>query len=107
MKTRPTPREQTSADCRTIGAATGESCVLTASGSRNGPHGGRNLLVTEAPEKSQGAIIKCAVNAAKKKEKDSYAARLAHLKKELAHPHLTKSVREKATKKQIASWSAG
>jgi hypothetical protein len=43
----------------------------------------------------------------KKKEKESDASLLARLKKELAKPKLSKSVREKATKKQIASWKAG
>ena len=43
----------------------------------------------------------------KKKEKESDAAVLARLRKELAKPHLAKSVRENATKKQIASWNAG
>jgi hypothetical protein len=45
----------------------------------------------------------------KKKKKKSDAAFLglvAGLKKELAKPQLTKSVREMATKKQIASWNA-
>ena len=41
----------------------------------------------------------------KKKRKKSYAAVLTRLRKELATPYLTKSVREKATKKQIASWN--
>jgi len=40
------------------------------------------------------------------KKKKSDAALLARLKRELAKPHLTKSVREKATKKQLASWNA-
>ena len=42
------------------------------------------------------------------KEKNSDAAFLAlvaWLKKELLKPQLTKSVREQATKKQIASWT--
>jgi CRP-like cAMP-binding protein len=43
----------------------------------------------------------------KKKEIESDAALLARLRKEAAKPCLTKSVREKATKKQIASWNAG
>ena len=43
----------------------------------------------------------------KKKEKESCAAILAHLRKKAAEPYLTKSVKEKATKKQIASWNAG
>ena len=42
----------------------------------------------------------------KKKEKESTAALLARLRKELAKPKLSKSVREKATKKQIARWNA-
>ena len=64
-------------------------------------------LAAEAMEKSQEAIIRGRVNVPKKKEKESDAARLARLRRELAKPHLTKSVREKATKKQIASWNAG
>jgi uncharacterized protein YabN with tetrapyrrole methylase and pyrophosphatase domain len=41
----------------------------------------------------------------KDKEKESDTALLARLRKELAKPFLAKSVREKATKKQIASWN--
>jgi len=65
-------------------------------------------MAAEAPgkEKNQEAIVKGRVNVRKKKERESYAAVLARLRKELAKPHLTKSVREKATKKQIASWNA-
>jgi hypothetical protein len=47
---------------------------------------------------------------AKNKEKESdavFLALVARLRKELAEPKLTKSVREMATKKQIASWNAG
>jgi hypothetical protein len=47
------------------------------------------------------------VNVRKKKERESDAAVLARLKKELAKPLLTKSVRENATEKQIASWNPG
>jgi hypothetical protein len=43
------------------------------------------------------------VNRVKKKESD--AAWQAELLREFARPYLTKSVREKATKKQIESWS--
>jgi hypothetical protein len=46
-------------------------------------------------------------NVAKKKKRESDAAILARLRKELAKPCLAKSVRENATKKQIASWNAG
>jgi len=107
MKTKPAPRQQTSAASRIIAVAARERCVPAAGGLRNEPHADRNLLAAEAPEKSQGEIIKGAVSATKKKEADLFAARLARLKAELARPHLTKSVREKATKQQIASWNAG
>jgi hypothetical protein len=39
-------------------------------------------------------------------KKESAAAIVARLRKELAKPILTKSVREKATKKQLESWNA-
>jgi hypothetical protein len=40
-----------------------------------------------------------------KEPKESDATFLARVKRELAKPYLTKSVREKATKKQIESWN--
>jgi hypothetical protein len=46
----------------------------------------------------------------KKRKNKSDAAFLplvARLQKELAKPQIAKSVREKATKKQIASWNEG
>ena len=43
----------------------------------------------------------------KKKEKESYTAILARLRKQAAKPYLTKSVREEAPKKLIDSWNAG
>jgi len=107
MKTSPTLRQESSVACPTFGGAAGKRCVLAAGGLRNEPRADRKLLTAEAPEKNQVAIIEGPVNVPKKKEKDSYAAILARLRKELARPHFTKSVREKATKKQIASWSAG
>jgi hypothetical protein len=42
----------------------------------------------------------------KKKSAAAFLGLVAGLKKELAKPQLTKSVRERATKKQIASWNA-
>jgi len=43
----------------------------------------------------------------KKKKSDlAFAALVARLKKEATKPNLTKSVREKATKKQLAAWTA-
>jgi hypothetical protein len=62
--------------------------------------------VAEALEKNQEAIIKGAASVPKKKETESYAAIVARLGKLAAKPYLTKSVREKATKKEIASWNA-
>jgi hypothetical protein len=53
------------------------------------------------------ADIKGCGNVPKKKERESDAAVLVRLRKELAKPCLAKSVRENATKKQIASWNAG
>jgi hypothetical protein len=107
MKTRPTLREQSSVACPTFGVAAGKRRVLAAGGLRTEPHADRKLLTAEAPEKNQVATTEGPESAPNKKEKDSYAAILARLRKELARPHFTKSVREKATKKQIASWSAG
>jgi len=47
------------------------------------------------------------VNVSKQKKVEiAFLALVARLKKEAAKPHLTKSVRENATKKQIASWNA-
>ena len=40
------------------------------------------------------------------KKKESDTALLARLKRDFAKPYLTKSVKENATKKQIASWNA-
>ena len=42
----------------------------------------------------------------KAKESDAaFLALMARLRKDLAKPQLTKSVREMATKKQLASWN--
>jgi len=40
-----------------------------------------------------------------KKPSAAFLELVARVKKQLAKPQLTKSVREKATKKQIASWT--
>ena len=40
-----------------------------------------------------------------RKSDAAFLALVAALKKKLAKPQVTKSVREKATKKQIASWT--
>jgi hypothetical protein len=109
MKTKPTIRQQSSVACPTWCVVAGKRCVLAAGRFRKraapGPEalGGRGL----GKEKNQDAIIKGPVTAPKAKERDSYIAILARLRKQAAKPYLTKSVREKATKKQIASWNAG
>ena len=100
-------RQQSSVACPTCSVAAGKRCVLAAGGSGNEPQGDRNLLAAEAPRKNQKGIIKGPVTAPKTKERDSYVAILARLRMQAAKPYLTKSVREKATKKQIASWNAG
>jgi len=43
----------------------------------------------------------------KYKSDTAFLPLVARLQKELAKPQIAKSVREKATKKQIASWNAG
>jgi len=107
MEKKPTLSQPSSVACSTFGVAAGKRRVLAAGGFRNEPHPDRNLLSADAPEKDQVATIEGPVRVPKNKEKDSYAAILARVRKELAKPHFTKSVREKATKKQIALWSAG
>jgi hypothetical protein len=42
----------------------------------------------------------------KKNSAVAFLALVVRLQKELAKPQLTRSVREKATKKQIASWNS-
>ena len=41
----------------------------------------------------------------KKRKKESHAALLARLRKEIAKPNLTKSVREKSTAEDLAEWN--
>ena len=89
------------------GVAAGKRCILVAGGLRNEPHADRRLLAADEVEKNQEAIIKGCVNVPKKKEKESYTAILARLRKQAAKPYLTKSVREEAPKKLIDSWNAG
>jgi hypothetical protein len=107
MEKKPTLRQGSSVACLTRGVAGGKRRVLAAGGLRNEPRADRKHLTAEAQEKNQVAIIESPVSVPKQKEKDSYAAILARVRKELAKPHFTKSVREKATKKQIASWIEG
>jgi hypothetical protein len=66
---------------------------------------GLGVVAAEAVEKKRTKKDKAPVKRAKNKESD--AAFLARLKKKLSKPQLTKSVRERATEKQIESWNAG
>jgi len=111
MKTKqPTRRQQSSVRCPTCGVDAGEGCILVAGGLRSEPHGNRKLLAAETAamkrirERRPEALASVS-NVANKKASD--AASLARLKQALfVKPILTKSVRQKATKKQLASWSA-
>jgi hypothetical protein len=81
---------------------------LVASGLRKEPNPNRNVAAAEAVEKKRTKKGKAPVKRAKNKESNAaFLARVARLKKKLAKPQLTKSVREKATEKQIRSWNAG
>ncbi len=87
-----TRKQISSVRCPTCGVCTGKRCILVAGGPRNEPHSTRKFLAAEM--------------AGKKQKKESHAALLARLRKENAKPHLTKSVREKATMKDLAEWDA-
>ena len=102
-----TRKEKSSVACPTCGVAAGKRCVLVAGGPRNEPHPNRKVAAAEAVEKRRTKAIRFGVNVPKKKKSDlAFSALVARLKKEATKPNLTKSVREKATKKQIASWNA-
>jgi hypothetical protein len=89
------------------GLAAGKPCVLAAGGSRNGPRGNRKAAAAEAVEKKRTKkAIRFWRNMPKGKKPDAaFLGLVARLKKILATPQLTKSVREKATKRQVASWT--
>jgi len=81
---------------------------LVAGGLRKEPQPNRNVAAAEAVKKKRTKKDKAPVKRAKNRESDAaFLARVARLKKKLAKPHLTKSVRERATEKQIESWNAG
>ena len=86
-----THKQLSSVRCPTCGVATGKRCILAAGGLRTEPHGARKSLAAETM--------------GKKRKKESPAALLARLRKEIAKPHLTKSVREKATAEDLAEWT--
>ena len=96
-----TRKQQSSVACPTCGVLPGKRCILAAGGLRNEPQTGSSWLLR--PWKRQRTKQVKSVP----KKKESEAAQLARLRKELAKPVLTKSVRETATKKQIESWNAG
>jgi hypothetical protein len=83
-------KQISSVRCPACGVATGKRCILAAGGLRNKPHGARKSLAA----KTMG----------KKPKKESPAELMARLRKEIAKPHLTKSVREKATAEDLAEW---
>jgi hypothetical protein len=92
MKIRELTRKETrSVRCPTCGVATGKRCILVAGGLRNEPHRTRKSLAAET--------------VGKKRKKESHAALLARLRKEIAKPNLTKSVREKSTAEDLAEWN--
>jgi hypothetical protein len=90
----------------TCGVAAGKRCVLGAGGPRNEPHTDRKLLSAEAMEKEKELNTGVKVPKNKEKSHAAFLALVARLQKEATKPYLTKSVRVKATKKQLASWNA-
>jgi hypothetical protein len=71
---------------------------LVAGGLREEPHPNRNVAAAEAVKKKRTKKDKAPVKRAKNKEPDAaFLALVARLKKKLAKPQLTKSVRERAT----------
>jgi|HubBroStandDraft_3_1064219.scaffolds.fasta_scaffold69688_3 hypothetical protein len=86
-----THEQISSVRCPTCGVATGKRCILVAGGLRDEPHGTRKSLAAET--------------VGKKRKKESHAALLARLRKEIAKPNLTKSVREKSTAEDLAEWN--
>ena len=81
---------------------------MVAGGLRKEPHPNRNVAAAEAMEKKRTKKDKAPVKRAKNKKSDAaFLALVARLKKKLAKPQLTKSVRERTTEKLIASWNPG
>ena len=79
---------------------------MVAGGLRKKPHPNRDVAAAETVEKKRTKKDKAPVKRAKNKESDAaFLALVARVRKKLAKPQVTKSVREKATKKQIASWT--
>jgi hypothetical protein len=109
MKTRKLARKQIwSVRCPTCGAAAGKRCILVAGGPRSEPHETRRCLAAEtadrmATRKRRLKALASVTNEADKKASDAVA--FERLKRALrAKPILTKSVREKAAKEQLALW---
>jgi hypothetical protein len=77
---------------------------LVAGCLRKEPHPNRNVAAAETVEKKRTKKDKAPVKRAKNKESDAaFLALVARLKKKLAKPQLTKSVRERTTEKEVAS----
>jgi hypothetical protein len=81
-------------------------CVL-AGGPRSGHHSDRKVAVAEAAEKERTKeVIRLRSTVLNdKKSEAAFLALVTRVRKKITKPLLTKSVREKATKKQIASWT--
>jgi hypothetical protein len=87
----------------------GKRCILIGGSTRNRLHRNRKLLDAKAVEKKgikkrQLESLASAQHVGSKKE--SHRALLARLKRESVKPALTKSVRDRVTKKQLAAWNA-
>ena len=81
---------------------------MVAGGLRKEPHPNRDVAAAETVEKKRTKKDKAPVKRGKSKKSDAaFLALVARLKKKLAKPQLTKSVRERATEKLIASWNPG
>jgi len=77
---------------------------LVAGALRKEPHPNRNVAAAEAVKKKRTKKDKAPVKRAKNKESDAaFLALVAQLKKKLAKPQLTKSVRERAAPRKWIS----
>lgn len=103
-----TRKQICSVRCPICGAAVGNRCVLLGGGPRKEPHGTRKGLAAERVERKaiknrRLRVLASVSNEAEQKASDMAFARSARAL--VAKPMLTKSVKEKATKKQLAEWN--
>lgn len=89
--------------CPTCGVAAGKRCVLIAGGPRNEPHWNRRIAAADVVEKEEDSnspmrlrnVPFAQKNRREKKSDAAFLALIARVRKELARPLLTKSVRER------------